>query len=235
MTGEERRRQLIKVAIRLFSQKGFTGTTTKEIALAANVNEALIFRYFATKDDLYAAILDDKASELCVGDWLGDFEEYAKRSDDEGLFRALAQKKLDHFRRDQSHTFLRLMFYSSLEGHGLAKAFLERQAGPVHDFMCGYIKRRQREGAFRDAHPEAVVGAFIGMLNHYIITNAFFDCWKMGISDEEVVVEYTRLLLDGLRTLPAVRMRRTSRVIPPASSKKTIKGSNKPEKRKLKL
>jgi AcrR family transcriptional regulator len=34
MSGDERRRQLIKVSMRLFSQKGFTGTTTKEIAAA---------------------------------------------------------------------------------------------------------------------------------------------------------------------------------------------------------
>lgn len=233
MTGEERRRQLIEVAIRLFSQKGFTGTTTKEIALAANVNEALIFRYFATKDDLYAAILDYKASEICVGDWLTDFQEYANRSDDEGLFLAMARKRLDHSRRDTDHTFMRLMFYSSLEGHGLACQFLERQARPVHEFLCQYIKRRQSEGAFREVQPQTIVSAFTGMLNHYIITKAFLDGWKMAVSDEEVIIEYTRLLLDGLRSPAASRAQRTRRPTP--ASVEPIKSSAKPEKRKIKL
>lgn len=58
MSGEDRRRQLIEIAIDLFSKKGFGGTTTREIALAAGVTEAIIFRHFATKQDLYAAILD---------------------------------------------------------------------------------------------------------------------------------------------------------------------------------
>lgn len=127
---------------------------------------------------------------------------------------------------------MRLMFYSSLEGHGLARQFLERQARPVHEFLCQYIKRRQSEGAFRDAHPQTIVHAFTGMLNHYIMTKAFLDSWKMTISDEEVIVEYTRLLLDGLRSPAAAsRAQRTRR---PASVK-AVKSSTKTEKRKIKL
>ena len=62
MSGEDRRRQLIEIAIDLFSQRGFSGTTTREIAVAAGVTEAIIFRHFATKQDLYAAILDHTAT-----------------------------------------------------------------------------------------------------------------------------------------------------------------------------
>ena len=53
MAAEDRRQQILDVAVQLFSQKGFRGTTTKEIAMAAGVNEAIIFRHFATKSELY--------------------------------------------------------------------------------------------------------------------------------------------------------------------------------------
>src|SRR5438874_2295440 len=42
MAGEERRLQILRVAMRLFSQRGFRGTTTKEIALAAAVCDAMV-------------------------------------------------------------------------------------------------------------------------------------------------------------------------------------------------
>src|SRR2546421_11659687 len=58
MAAEERRLQIAQVAMRLFSERGFRGTTTKEIAQAAGVSEAIIFRHFTTKDDLYTAIID---------------------------------------------------------------------------------------------------------------------------------------------------------------------------------
>ncbi len=200
MSGEERRRQLIRVAMRLFSQKGFTGTTTKEIAAAANVNEAIIFRHFATKDDLYAAILDYKANEVCAGDWLGELREHAERRDDVALFRAVAEKKLAHHRNDENDQFLRLMFYSALEGHTLANMFLERQVRPIREFLCAYIEQRQREGAFRNVSSRAVVMAFIGALNHHVMTKAFFHDLRLNMSDEEAVETYTNLLLCGLGT-----------------------------------
>src|SRR5918997_402597 len=70
MAGEDRRRQIVDVAMRLFSERGFRGTTTKEIATAAGVSEAIIFRHFATKDELYTAIIDHKA---CSGE-MADLE-----------------------------------------------------------------------------------------------------------------------------------------------------------------
>src|SRR5918992_1372237 len=63
MAGEERRQQIVRIAMKLFSQRGFRGTTTKEIAQAAGISEAIIFRHFATKDELYSAILDHVACE----------------------------------------------------------------------------------------------------------------------------------------------------------------------------
>ena len=54
---EERRRQIIEAAATLFSRKGFRGTTTREIAGAVGVSEAMLFKHFATKEELYAAII----------------------------------------------------------------------------------------------------------------------------------------------------------------------------------
>ena len=42
MAGEERRLQILRVAMRLFAQCGFGGTTTKEIRPAAGVSEAMV-------------------------------------------------------------------------------------------------------------------------------------------------------------------------------------------------
>ena len=64
MCADDRRHQIAAVAMRLFSERGFRGTTTKEIAQAAGVSEAIIFRHFATKEELYTAIIDYKG---CAG------------------------------------------------------------------------------------------------------------------------------------------------------------------------
>ena len=197
MTGEARRRQLIEVAIRLFSQKGFRGTTTKEIALAAKVNEAIIFRHFPTKEDLYAATLDYKASQVRVEEGLEEFRKYALENDDEGLFRSLARRIIEHHSRDKD--FLRLMLYSALEGHELARNFLDKQVKPINEFFYSYIARRQREGAFRRGSPKSIMHAFIGMVTNHILTTRLFDFESARVSDKEVEKTFPIIFLDGLR------------------------------------
>ncbi|WP_051340795.1 TetR/AcrR family transcriptional regulator [Azospirillum halopraeferens] len=56
LDSSERRAAIIDATLPLFAQKGFTATTTKEIAQAAGVSEALIFKHFPSKAALYEAI-----------------------------------------------------------------------------------------------------------------------------------------------------------------------------------
>jgi AcrR family transcriptional regulator len=57
LDNEERRRRIVDAAVPLFARKGFAGTTTKEIAEAALVSEALVFKHFPSKAALYEEIL----------------------------------------------------------------------------------------------------------------------------------------------------------------------------------
>lgn len=55
----DKRRQAIAEAVRdVFAEKGFDGTTTRELARAAGVSEALLYKHFPSKESLYAAMLD---------------------------------------------------------------------------------------------------------------------------------------------------------------------------------
>jgi AcrR family transcriptional regulator len=57
LDSEERRRAIVEAAMPLFARKGFAGTTTKEIAEAARISEALLFKHFPTKGALYQDML----------------------------------------------------------------------------------------------------------------------------------------------------------------------------------
>ena len=57
LSSKERRAAIIKAVRRLFADKGFHGTTTRELAEAAGVSEALLFKHFPTKEALYSAML----------------------------------------------------------------------------------------------------------------------------------------------------------------------------------
>jgi len=54
----ERRRLILESSTNVFAEKGFSGASTKELALAAGISEALLFRHFTSKEALYAEILE---------------------------------------------------------------------------------------------------------------------------------------------------------------------------------
>ncbi len=198
MTGDERRSQILQVAINLFSQRGFSGTTTKEIARAAGVSEAIIFRHFANKDELYSAILDHKACNRTFKNPFEEISEKIKAKDDYGVFYTMALNALSHHAEDCD--FLRLMLHSALEDHDLARMFFESFITDVYNFLGDYIRQRQADGAFRAIEPHVVVRAFVGMFVHHSLNNLLWDKEQklLKISNEEAAKNFTEILLRGI-------------------------------------
>lgn len=199
MAGDERRQQLLKVAMRVFSEKGFSGTTTKEIAKTAGISEATVFKHFANKDELYSAILDHKA---CNRSFQKPFDEIADKlaaKDDFGVFYTMALNALTHHADDCD--FLRLMLHSALEGHDLARIFFESFITDVYNFLGAYIGQRQLDGAFRQIEPKIAVRAFIGMFVHHSLNNILWDKEQklLKISNEDAAREFATILLQGIK------------------------------------
>lgn len=205
MPGEERRRQILQVAMRLFSQRGFRGTTTKEIAQAAGVSEAMVFRHFATKEELYSAILDSKACAGGLGDVHAVVADAVARKDDFAVFAGMARVLME--RHESDTEFLRLLTHSALEGHELAEMFWNRNVRELYEFLGGYIRDRQRDGAMREIDPTVVVRAFVGAVIHHSLNNTLWDTGRtlLDIPNERAAEEFARILLHGVSTVPAQR------------------------------
>jgi TetR/AcrR family transcriptional regulator len=199
MAGDERREQLCKIAMRLFSERGFRGTTTKEIAAAAGVSEAVIFKHFSNKDELYASILDHKACSHPFDNPFAEIADKIEQKDDFGVFYTMALNSLNYHKADAD--FLRLMLHSALEGHDLARMFFENFITRIYGFLGDYISQRQKDGAFREVEPRVIVRAFIGMFVHHSLNNILWDNEQkiLKISNEDAAREFATILLEGIK------------------------------------
>jgi TetR/AcrR family transcriptional regulator len=197
MSGEERRKQLIEVAIDLFSKKGFGGTTTREIAASAGVTEAIIFRHFATKQDLYTAILDYKGSSTGVDKWIAEAEGFMARNDDEGLFRLIITKVLAANRTEAR--FERLMIHAALEGHELAVMHHNEMTRAIGVRLAAYVESRQQAGALQQGDPSAVLFAVVGIGQFYALHKYMYQLGGEQIPDEQMIDSFVRILMHGLR------------------------------------
>jgi TetR/AcrR family transcriptional regulator len=205
LTAGQRRQHFIDAALRLFSTRGFRGTTTRAIAEAAGVSEALLFRHFATKQDLYAAILRTKAEQSGFKARLHTLRRHAKRTNDAALVQELVKATLDSYRRDPE--FQRLMLYATLEGHELATASQQVFGRPTFAFLRAYVVERQAAGVLRAGDPGLLAVALVALPAYFALLDSVLGVKRASVlgvkradaSENDTVDLFTRLILDGVR------------------------------------
>jgi TetR/AcrR family transcriptional regulator len=222
MHAADRRRHLIAAAVHLFATRGFSGTTTKAIAEAGGVSEAIIFRHFKGKEDLYTAILREKARQDGYDQTINLLQGFARRDDDARLVFHLVLRTLENFERDPD--FHRMMLYAALEGHDLAKVSRRVLGMPLFKLLHSYVARRQKAGAFCKGRPELLAFGIVALPMHFGIVTRVICVKRMDVSSRELATTFTRIILDGMRVPGAAKLKAGSR---PDRARKGRKASSK--------
>ncbi|MFN9430941.1 MAG: TetR/AcrR family transcriptional regulator [Acidobacteriota bacterium] len=197
LSGQDRRSMILKEAIRLFSEKGFRGVTTRELAASIGVSEPVLYQHFPNKKDLYTAILEASKDEYYV-EALERLRALGEGADDEAFFRHLAESMIEW--HQQKPELVRLKMFSSMEGHEQMQEFHDKQAKPFLEVIVGYIEKRQREGAFAAVDPLTAAFVFAGAIANYCqSTIVFRSPLCAGIGQVEMVNLSVGLFLNGIR------------------------------------
>ena len=202
-SADERREEILREGMKCFAARGFSGTTTREVAAGVGITEAALYRYFANKESLYSAIIARKIEAPPLVDQLA---EDAARRDDVAVFTALARGVLERGARDPE--FVRILFFTALESHELAAPLFASHIGPLREFVTGYVRQRIADGAFRPIDPLLGARAFLGMIRDHLIVCVVHDPAEFQRQPlDEVVATFVGLFLDGIRAGRSERSR----------------------------
>ena len=170
------------------------------IAKAAGISEALLFKHFPTKRELYAAILAEKVR---LSELLAAVQEAADKRDDVRVFTMIASFRIY---RGADPSLLRLLLFSALEGHELSDMFFRKRHRMFYEFLAGYIARRTQDNAFRRVDPLLAAQSFIGMIVYHRLLHEIFKV-PQHCSPEDAVSGYVDMFLSGLQKKPSGRKR----------------------------
>jgi len=194
-TAEDRRQQIVDVATELFAAQGYEGTTTREIAHRASVNEAIIFRHFPSKEDLYWEIIEQKIRN---GGGKVKLQEILAAGDDpRTTFVNIAERILR--RRSEDQSLSRLLLFSALENHRLSARFFKVYVAEYYEAISEYIRGKIVEGSFRDVDPVLASRGFLGMVIYHSMIQDLFGGSKCQEYDPKQVSEIiVSIWLDGM-------------------------------------
>lgn len=68
LSSEARKDQIIQSSLSVFIEKGFSGTTTAELAKAAGISEVTLFRHFSSKQEIFHAGVEPILFESLTND-----------------------------------------------------------------------------------------------------------------------------------------------------------------------
>jgi AcrR family transcriptional regulator len=196
---EQRREQILQAAGNLFAEQGFAGTTTKEIARAADIAEGTIYKYFASKQEILFAMVKSQM----VGPLTELFAEREGVGDAE-IIKTFVRNDFENFARN--HKLIHIMF-GEVHHHSteLMADYYQSIVRPALQMMEQYITRRIEAGVFRHVNPAVAVRALIGTLRfNSLVWEEMFGGQIDHIPREELIEEITAIFLRGMLKDPGV-------------------------------
>ena len=169
----------------LFARQGFRGTTTQQIARNAGINEAILFRHFPHKEDLYWAVIEGNCRSNPARGKPDLQRTLLNIQDDRELFATIARDWLERDRKDVAMS--RLLLFTALENHRLSHRFFRTRVARYYGTLAQHIRKRIREGAFRRVDPMLAARGFLGMVIYHIWVQELFGGGKYQKFDAKSV------------------------------------------------
>jgi AcrR family transcriptional regulator len=197
----DRKHAIVSAAVPIFARLGRDGATTKEIAKAAGVSEALLYRHFTGKEALYAELESHCVDANTIGNHLLANATPSTATLVKGV-AVLVQAVFPGIGEAQSHDDTKRLVTASLLGDGrFAKAFLDRHVKP----WVGVFERSLRAAKIAGDVEEGVhTGSAEIWFVHHLANTLHLICLpdarvvEYGVTREKLVESTVRFLLRGL-------------------------------------
>lgn len=191
-----RREQLLHIALRLFSEKGYRASSVRDIARAAGVNEGLLYHYFTGKADLFRAVLAQYAPFHALGEFLhASASAPAPLALDDALW-AFGREFLARVR--EQRTFIVTILTEAPNDPELA-ALLSAFLLTARDEMTQFLAQYQRAGQIGAQVPiEAASRVLLGSLLVQFLADVLLAP-SAPIQGDTALREVVTVLLSGLQ------------------------------------
>jgi AcrR family transcriptional regulator len=180
----DRREEILQASLHLFAEKGFHGTSMRDIARAVNITEGLIYHYFASKRELFHDIID----EYSFLPLLRTLPELAEQLDLRALLIVLARGFFDVLKRNPELTRLLLQEVQVFPEE--KEAFFADAVGQSISELAGILEARMSDRARLQVDPQVAARLFFNALLAFFVEQEILGGKYMLPADETQYVEH---------------------------------------------
>ncbi|GAC1442572.1 MAG: TetR family transcriptional regulator [Sediminibacterium sp.] len=166
--GTDKKEQIMNAATELFAEKGFEGTSIRDLAAKAGVNLAMINYYFGSKDKLFEAMIEFKA-ELMRGK-LDEIASDPKRTEIEKIDAVI---EIYVGRILSQPLFHRVLYQQLLVGQRESmQQTITGIFGKNSKIVKNILLQGMKKKVFKKIDPELTMATLIGTINQVMLSKA---------------------------------------------------------------
>src|SRR5262245_44993907 len=159
--GQRTRQAILDAALALFAEKGYFGTSLRDVARAVGVRESALYNYFPGKEALFEALLAADSADK-VERFSAILEQPV--TDGRAVLEQLATFVLDRFVMPRQQQLFRILMSDGMRLARDGRINLLERMQSSRPRLEEIMQRLIDEGCLRDADPELLVMQFLGPL-----------------------------------------------------------------------
>jgi AcrR family transcriptional regulator len=189
---KDTRTRILESALHLFSQNGYLGATTREIARRAGVAEITLFRHFPTKEKLFEEVVTRYSFLPKLKEMLPEL----LRMEYQEALTGLAKKFLE--RLSERRDLIRIMQSEMAIYPAKVKKIYHSIIGEMFSALASYFAKLQEKGKLRAFNPELAAKAFLGMFfSHFHARELLHTRGQKNMEEGIVIREIVELFIMG--------------------------------------
>jgi AcrR family transcriptional regulator len=195
-TGEDRRKQILEAALKVFAEKGFKGATNQAIAdEAGKISPGLIYWYFDSKEDMFFALLEER---LAVGDFPLPIEQL-KAFPPEYVLPMIAHFGLSRLDNQETINLFKIFIGEAAYSERI-RAIANKNINRLLEPLSAYMKAQMDQGRLRQEDPLLTAQTFLAGIFANIIRRQFLgDPTMLSYSADQIVATVVGIFLRGMR------------------------------------
>lgn len=191
---EDRREQIIDAAMRIFSQKGFSRATNKDIAREAGITPGLIYHYFESKEALLKALVEARSPVQM----LRDLPTPMLAMPPESFLPYLVRQVLLRV-EDEKFVQLIRVFLSEVEHNVSIRPLVMEVLHHAVGFVSNYLGAQMEQGRLQQSDPLLTAQLLIGTIMGFVLRRqVLHDPMALQYTHEQIVDTIVTTLLQGL-------------------------------------
>ncbi|GAX35614.1 TetR/AcrR family transcriptional regulator [Nodularia sp. NIES-3585] len=150
------RTRILQAAQKLFASKGFDGTTTRDLAQAANVAEGTLFRHFSNKKSILV--------EVATSGWVDILTDLLTELSEMGSYKAIAQVMRRRMWNLHKNVDLMKVCFMEVQFHPDLRDRIQIEViNKMTDVAEAFFQSAMDKGIYRQTDAKLVAKVFLGM------------------------------------------------------------------------